>query len=431
MTAAPVVTGTWIECPATQGVLAMLESGGFQALCVGGCVRDALLGRAVADVDIATDARPDTVLACAARAGLRAVPTGLAHGTVTVIADGAGYEVTTFRRDIRSFGRHAEVAFSTRIEEDAARRDFTMNALYARRDGTLVDPLDGLPDLLAGRVRFVGDPDSRIREDYLRILRFFRFAGVFGVAREDFDKSALAACGRNADGIDALSRERVGSELRKLLAAENPVPAMDAMAETGVLPHVLPGARVTCLPRLIALERQYRAVLPDPTRPGARAHRFLRRLAVLGASAPGAALRLSRAESRALRQVEHRVSDAAGPGKLGYRLGEDLGRDVMLVRSAVHESELPAGWHDQIRCGAGAVFPLRAADLAGGLRGRALGDALRMLEEHWIASHFTLDRAALVALSQQLAPGSASPIAGTDADSDRGCTGITRPGQDG
>ena len=196
------ISGDWLTRAETQAVCAMLTAGGYQVLLVGGCVRNALLGAPVADVDIATDAPPQIVSDLAENAGLKAVPTGINHGTVTIIAGGIPHEVTTFRRDVETFGRHAKVAFSTRLNDDAARRDFTMNALYARPDGTVLDPLNGLPDLVARRVRFVGDPEQRIGEDYLRILRFFRFHAWYGDPAGGLDPDGLAACAANAEYID-------------------------------------------------------------------------------------------------------------------------------------------------------------------------------------------------------------------------------------
>jgi len=249
------VTGSWLDSEDTQAVMAVLEEAGHQALAVGGCVRNALLGVAVSDVDIATDARPERVMEIAAAAGLKAVPTGIDHGTVTVVANKVGHEVTTFRRDVETDGRRATVAYADRVEEDAHRRDFTMNALYARADGTVIDPLGGLPDLRARRVRFIDDPHDRIREDYLRILRFFRFHAWYGDPAAGLDPDGLAACAELSDGMDRLSRERIGAETRKLLAAPDPAPAVAAMAQAGVLIHVLPGANPQALPVLVHLER--------------------------------------------------------------------------------------------------------------------------------------------------------------------------------
>ena len=236
------LTGDWIERPATQAVCRMIEQGGYQALFVGGCVRNAILGASVNDIDIATDAHPETVISLAGAAGLKPVPTGLEHGTVTVVSDHVPHEVTTFRRDVETFGRHAVVAYSEDVAEDARRRDFTMNALYARPDGTVIDPLNGLRDLQARHVRFIDDPEQRIREDYLRILRFFRFHAWYGDPVAGLDPEGLGAVATHADRLSDLSRERVGAEIVKLLSAPDPAPSVAAMRACGVLVAVLPGS---------------------------------------------------------------------------------------------------------------------------------------------------------------------------------------------
>ena len=248
------ITGDWISHPGTQALCAALEGAGYRALFVGGCVRNALLGEPVADIDIATDATPEAVSNLAQSAGFKVVPTGVEHGTVTVVAEGRPHEVTTFRRDVETDGRRAVVAFSDRIEEDAERRDFTMNALYADRQGRVIDPLDGLPDLQARRVRFVGDAETRIREDYLRILRFFRFHAAYGDPAGGLDTEGLAACAALAAGLETISKERITAELRKLLAARDPAPSIAAMAQSGILIRILPGADPRALAPLVHLE---------------------------------------------------------------------------------------------------------------------------------------------------------------------------------
>jgi len=244
------VQGDWLLHAGTQALCRALEVGGFQALFVGGCVRNALIGAPVNDIDVATDATPEMVTKLAKIAGFKVIPTGIDHGTVTVIAQGAVHEVTTFRQDIETNGRHAVVRYSTSVIEDAERRDFTMNALYARPDGVVVDPLGGLPDLVARRVRFVGDADARIIEDYLRILRFFRFFAWYGDPAQGVDVEGLAACAAHSAGIETLSRERVGAEFRKLLSAPDPSLAIAAMVQSGVLAAALPGADAKALPIL-------------------------------------------------------------------------------------------------------------------------------------------------------------------------------------
>lgn len=370
------VSGDWLDNDRTQAVLGLLTGAGNLAYAVGGCVRNAALREAVTDVDIATSARPEHVMALAEAAGLRAVPTGLAHGTVTLVAGGEGFEVTTFRRDMATDGRHAEVAFSDRIEDDAARRDFTMNALYADASGHVLDPLGGMDDLRARRLRFVGDPAQRIAEDYLRVLRFFRFHAQYGDPDHGLDADGLAACAAGVDGLARLSAERVTSELRKLLSARDPAPSVAAMDHAGVLARVLPGASPRALAPLVHLE-------------ATRAPHWMRRLAVLGTSANH--LRLTKAETRDLTRLRDALGEMTAPAVLGYRLGAELGADAVLARAAVLESPLPADWQAEVTRGANARFPIRAADLPG-LEGAALGQQLKALEARWIASDFSATR---------------------------------------
>lgn len=378
------LAGPWIEAAHVQRVLAMLTAGGHQALLVGGCVRNAALGQPVSDIDIATDALPDRVTELARAARLKPVPTGIEHGTVTVVADHIGHEITTFRRDVETHGRHATVAFSTRIEDDAARRDFTINALYARADGTVLDPLgQGLPDLAARHLRFVGTPEARICEDYLRILRFFRFTAWYGAPELGLDPDGLAACAVHADGIESLSRERVGTEMKKLLAAPDPAPALAAMQASGVLAHVLPGADARAIAPLVHLER---GAAPDA----------LRRLAALGGQDAPERLRLSKAEAKRLDRLHEALADPAPDAVLGYRFGAVDARDALWVRAALMGQEMsPTSWQ-QVDFGAAQTFPVAARDLMPALQGAALGARLRALEDRWIASGFALSRAELL-----------------------------------
>lgn len=364
--------GDWLGHPGTVAVMQALEGAGGQALFVGGCVRDDLLGRKVGDIDIATDLVPDRVVEVVTAAGLRAVPTGIEHGTVTVIAAHRPHEVTTFRRDVETFGRHATVAFSTDVAEDAARRDFTMNALYATAEGEVIDPLGtGLADARARHVRFIGRAEDRIREDYLRILRFFRFIAVVGDPDLGLDAEGLAACAALAEGIDGLSRERIGAEMRKLLSAGDPAPAVAAMAQAGVLARVLPGADARALAPLVHLEGK---VSPD----------WLRRLAVIGGADVEDRLRLSRAEARDLARLRAAIGSGDAPAALGWRLGLVRGGDAVLLRAAVMGQPLAPDALDEVARGAAARFPVVAADLAP-LAGKALGARLKALETQWLA----------------------------------------------
>jgi poly(A) polymerase len=371
----------WVNRHGTQALCAVLGLSGYRALFVGGCVRNALLGAPVSDIDIATDALPEIVSEIAQAAGFKVIPTGFDHGTVTVIATGVHHEVTTFRRDVQTDGRRAVVAYSTDIAEDASRRDFTMNALYALPSGEVIDPLGGIDDLRSRRVRFVGDPKLRITEDYLRILRFFRFHAVYGNASAGIDAEGLAACSELADGIDALSRERVGAEMRKLLLAENPAPAVSSMAQAGVLSHVLPGADVRALAPLVHLEND----LPP---------RWQRRLAVLGGATDN--LRLSRQEEAELGRIRDDIGSTKSPAALGWTLGVVPAVDVILCRGAMFESDLPVNWHAEVQRGAQSVFPVSAVDLMPDFTGPPLGEKLRELQTRWLASDLRLTKGDLL-----------------------------------
>ncbi|WP_395003120.1 CCA tRNA nucleotidyltransferase [Cypionkella sp.] len=378
------ISGDWISQPGTQALCATLTAAGYRALFVGGCVRNALMARAVTDIDIATDALPEIVTKIAETAGFRVVPTGIEHGTVTVIAQGVAHEVTTFRRDIATDGRHATVTFATDIAQDAARRDFTMNALYAQADGSIIDPLGGLADLQARHLRFVGEASARIREDYLRILRFFRFYAIYGDSSRGIDPEGLAACAENLEGLADLSRERVGAEMRKLLAAANPAPAIASMAQAGVLAQILPGASPRALAPLMHLEA---GLAPD----------WQARLAVIGGENLTEALRLSKAETVTIMRIRDEIGSTVTPAALGWKFGAQVAQAVVLARAAMLEAPLPIGWQSEITRGVNAALPVTAADLMPALQGTDLGKRLREIEARWLASNLYLGKAALLA----------------------------------
>ncbi|MDO6590436.1 CCA tRNA nucleotidyltransferase [Loktanella sp. D2R18] len=373
------INAPWLTDAAAQKVCGMLVDAGYQAWFVGGCVRNALLGAPVADLDLSTDAHPDTVIALAKAAGCAVVPTGIAHGTVTVIAQNVHFEITTFRRDVATDGRRATVAFADNMVDDARRRDFTMNALYAGPDGVVVDPLGGLPDLEARRVRFIEDADQRIKEDYLRILRYFRFHAWYGDVDEGPDPDALAACAANVEGLQSLSSERITSELLNLLAAPDPAPAVGSMDATGGLVQILPGANAPMLAVLVHVEGKA-GLAPDP----------LRRLAVLGGDTAG--LRLSNDAKKRLDQM-HNDFDAVA---LGYYFGAQAALDNLAVRAASLGQEIDPNSAQYAIFAAKQTFPLKAADLMPELHGPALGAALQSAKTRWIASGFTLTKAELM-----------------------------------
>ncbi|MFG5384277.1 CCA tRNA nucleotidyltransferase [Yoonia sp. R2-816] len=374
------LTNPWLTDQPSQTVCRVLTDAGYQAWFVGGCVRNSLLGEPVADLDLTTDAHPDKVTELAEAANLRVVPTGIDHGTVTVIVDDIPFEITTFRHDVATDGRRATVAFADNMTDDAQRRDFTINALYAAPDGTIADPLGGLPDLHLRRIRFIEDADQRIKEDYLRILRFFRFHAWYGDAGEGPDTDALAACATNIEGLQGLSVERVTSELLKLLAAPDPAPAVASMASTGGLAQVLPGAATAALAVLVHLEQQA-GHAPDP----------IRRLVALGGD-PITSLRLSKDQIRHIEQIRSDVTHA----EAAYRFGARIGMDRLLIEAASLGAPIDPAQIETVEHAAKQTFPLKAADLMPDLQGAALGAALKQAEQRWIASGFTLTKADLL-----------------------------------
>jgi poly(A) polymerase len=391
----------WMSTPETRAVLEALTSDGGEARFVGGVVRNALLQRPVSDIDIATPLIPDEVIRRLQAAGIGAVPTGIEHGTVTAVANGKPYEITTLRRDVTTDGRRATVAFTTDWKEDAARRDFTMNALYAAPDGEVFDYFGGVADLEAGHVRFVGDPVTRIREDYLRILRLFRFHAWYG--RGDLDADALRATAAEKQGIARLSGERIQKELLKLLAAEDPTPVLGIMAASGILPEVLPGDMdLRRLGRLVEIDR-VNFFAPDPP---------MRLMAMLPkdpslADAAADRLKLSNADRERLRDLagakEKIVSylSIREVRKLLYRLGTQRFKDRVRLRWAEDHKESNAVQWRALLAMAQAwqrpVFPLTGRDVmnAGVVEGPLVGRILSELEEWWVESDFTEDEFSL------------------------------------
>lgn len=362
---------------------------------VGGCVRNALLGEPVADVDIATQLVPDEVARVMQAANVAVHPTGIEHGTLTVVADHHPFEVTTLRRDVETDGRRATVAFTEDWAEDAQRRDFRINALYADREGNVFDPTGGgLDDLAHRRIIFVGDPETRLREDYLRILRFFRFQAWYG--RSAPDPAGLAACANLRAGLDGISVERIWMETRKLLAAPQPLPALEAMESAGVLRQILPEAKgLDLLRKLIAIE-----TAPDPLL------RFLSLVWKDGPATRAAANRLKVSNDERDRlawsaEDETPLSADMSPREARaaiYRAGAQVIIDRATLGWA-HSSD--PGWNHVIHLAKTwprPVMPLTGADLIanGYTTGPAIGQALREAEEAWIQSDFSLDQAALL-----------------------------------
>lgn len=396
----------WMTEVETEAVFDALAAAGADARFVGGCVRDTLIGRPVGDIDIATDAVPERVIAALQAAGLKAVPTGVEHGTVTAVVNHKPFEITTLRRDVETFGRHATVAFTDDWTEDASRRDFTMNALSLSRDGVLFDPFGGEADLRAGRIRFVGDARARIEEDVLRLLRFFRFHAHYG--RGDPDSDGMAACREMAPRLASLSAERVWAELRRLLEAPAPGPVLRLMAGAGVLQVILPeAAAFDRLDRLVDIEAAEGRKRPDLVQPDP-----VRRLGALvdvdakGADALARRLRTSNAERDRLTGLEEGLRtppeswNEKAVRRLLYRMHPDRLVDLALVLWAGGLTEPP--W-DAVLAEAQdwtpPVFPIAGRDVStlGIAQGPRIGELLAAVEAWWIAEDFKPDRAACLA----------------------------------
>ncbi|PYB75547.1 CCA tRNA nucleotidyltransferase [Rhizobium wuzhouense] len=409
----------WFQAPGLTRLMTLLNGGGAETRVVGGAVRNSLLGLAVGDIDLATTLLPAEVIGRAAAKQIKAVPTGIEHGTVTLVVDGQGYEVTTLRRDVATDGRHAEVAFGAGWQEDAERRDLTINALYVGLDGEVVDLVGGLGDIETRTVRFIGDAEQRIAEDYLRVLRFFRFFAHYGRGRPDV--AGLKASARARTQLHTLSAERVWSEMKKLLAAPDPGRALLWMRQSGVLTEVLPETEkwgIDAIPGLIAAEQalgwapdallRLSAITPkDPARLVGLAER----------------LKLSNAEAIALDRFarapkpQETVTDVAFDRDL-YRYGKEGIVGVLKLELASVRGQAEGGDAKAMARSARLssllkraegferpVLPVKGSDvLAAGIpAGPKIGQILGTLEEGWIASNFTLDRERLLARIADLA----------------------------
>ena len=409
MTDAPRLRdAAWLKQGEIARLLELLNRDGEEARVVGGAVRNALLQLPVAEIDVATTALPEEVMRRVAAAGGKAIPTGIEHGTITAVIDHHPVEVTTLREDVETFGRKARVAFGRDWKMDAERRDFTINALSVTPDGAVYDYVGGFDDIAARRVRFIGNPRQRIGEDYLRILRFFRFHALFGAGAPD--GAGLAACIEARAGLETLSRERVRTEMLKLFVAARATPALAVMAEIGLLGLVLGGVAF-----LASFENMVKAEAALGIEPDA-----VRRLGALGVWVAEDAerltqrLRLANAESERLLALEYwwRVApaaDAQSARALLYDLGPQSFADRVLIAWSRSEAgaadhvwrelaSLPQRW-------TAPVFALKAADFTrrGVSAGPPLGVALRAAEQAWIAADFPSDRAALEAIADRAA----------------------------
>ena len=391
----------WLSAPESRAVIAAIAAGGQPARFVGGCVRDALARRPVTDVDIATPELPQKMMELLVAAGIKAIPTGLDHGTVTAVAGGRTFEITTLRRDVETDGRRAVVAFTADWTEDAARRDFTINALSADPDGTVHDPFGGIADLAAGHVRFVGDPETRIREDVLRILRFFRFHAHYG--RGTPDAAALAACRKTASLLPTLSGERVAAELRRLLEAPDAAGIVREMRDEGVLAPILP--------ELDNIDRLHRLQALPEAAAGDSILRFAALLPREAAVADAVAerLRLSNAERERLRILAQppalwAATDARALKRALYHLGPEIVRDLGLLAWADGDAAPGRAAVAAARSWSPLALPVRGQDVLdlGVPPGPEVGRLVGQVETWWEDQDYRPDRAACLAQLEAL-----------------------------
>lgn len=402
----------WFSKPALQRILGLLNADGGEARIVGGAIRNALMDMPVGDIDIATTLLPQDVVERAKDAGIKSVPTGIEHGTVTLVLEGEGYEVTTLRRDVATDGRRADVAFGTDWQVDAERRDLTINGLYADGEGNIIDLINGLPDIETRTVRFIGDAATRVAEDYLRVLRFFRFFAWYGSGRPDAD--GLRASARAKDKLSTLSAERVWSELKKLLSAPDPSRSLLWMRQSGVLAQVLPETEkwgIDSIHGLVAAEQSLNwsvdplirlaaIIPPDVARVEAMASRLRmsknetnRLLLWAGAQTPDATMAETALDRLLYRQgkdgVVMRLKLALAAARADVSAGEEAMRKVARLSTL----------NNRANAFAKPAFPLTGADvLAEGVAaGPRVGEVLSALEDKWVEVNFSLDRAALTA----------------------------------
>lgn len=376
----------WLRNPSAQKLSKLYKNFGYQVLFVGGCVRNTILKMPVTDIDLATDAQPEEIIKIAKENNIRFVPTGLAHGTITLIIDNKNYQITTFRTDFDHDGRYAKVEFTESLLLDASRRDLTINALYCNHVGEVIDPLNGLDDIKKQKIKFIGNPNERIKEDNLRILRFFRFQAIYGNKNLEIDSIALEACHNHKSKLAALSKERITSELRKILSAPNPLEVIIKMNETGVLNELFQKVSIDSLEAYLKTEEKFKINI-----------NWLGRLLSLQVTQEEESLKLTRCEFKFLKQTKSAIENQIHVLEFSYYNGVENGKIYSILQNFRHNIILSKNLLNQINSLATKKFPITAKDLMPEISGKKLGEALRSLEDRWIKSNFTLSKKELLA----------------------------------
>ena len=380
----------WLKSNSVRAVWNVLVTEGAKVFFVGGCVRDTIQGRTVNDIDIATDALPSEVIKLAKTAGLRVLETGLSHGSITLISEGDFFEVTTFRSDLKTDGRHSKVEFSNNIEDDAKRRDFTMNAIYMTIDAEVIDPILGWEDLMNGHVRFIGNPEERIQEDYLRILRYFRFLPIYESDKNHINVAAFAACSRLKSGLKKLSKERIWQELQKILSYNDCIFALQKMESSGVLEEILPFSKTKTLERFLVIENKISSGFKE-----------IDRLAALNISHVDSwvkKLSLTKEQKRWVKQILVITKDVSSLRVKGYKYKENLVLSALGIFMADSKSSLAQNDIAEIKFGASQKFPLDTSDFMKFFPpSKELGDQVKRVTKIWFDSDLAMSREELLA----------------------------------
>ena len=371
----------WLNQASAQCLSKAFKNYGYQALFVGGCVRNSILKVPVTDIDMATDALPETIIKISKENNFKFILTGLTHGTITIIIDKIAYQITTFRNDITNDGRHAKVEFTTSLLLDASRRDLTINAIYCDSYGKIIDPLNVLEDLNNRVIKFIGDPNKRIAEDYLRILRFFRFQAIYGNEMLEINVPALAACQEHKSKLATLSKERITSELRKLFLSNNPTRTIIKMTDTGILNQLFKNCSINSFISYIEAEKKYKIKI-----------NWIGRLLSLQGSNIEEVLTLTRQELKMIKYTKKAIGQNVPIFEFSYYNGIDYGIMYLLLQHGMKKTTLNKILINKVSSIVTRKFPVTAKDLMPKLKGKKLGDELKKLESQWVKSDFTLNK---------------------------------------
>lgn len=380
-----ILEADWLSHPSIHFLSTVFQKSGYEILFVGGCIRNTILKKQVNDVDIATAATPEEIIKICKKNNIKSIPTGIKHGTITIIIDEKTYQITTFRIDEKNYGRHANVKFTDSLELDASRRDLTINALYCNVDGKIIDPLKAFGDLRLGIIRFIGDPNKRILEDHLRILRFFRFYALYGDKKKSLNLAALEACEKHQNKLKKISKERVTLEIKKLLAASNPISTVKKMDKIKILNQIIGNCEIGPFIKYIDFEQKYKIEIS-----------WLGRLLSLQNNADYKMILLTKKENRIITKLNEAILLNVDPIEFSYYNGVELGLIYSLLQNSFEKLELNESLINQISSITKNLFPIKTSDLGPKYHGKEIGNKLNELEFKWIKSKFKLSKAQLL-----------------------------------